>query len=90
MPRGLHPSRLRCALVVPERPSAEQQEQREDRELGGRDALLTAVAVVPGEDEHDRQPDSEREHGDLPYLWGQLKDSLMYSRPCRNPQAAAT
>jgi len=38
------------ALVVPERPAAQQQEQREDRGLGGGDALLTTVAVVPSED----------------------------------------
>ena len=56
------------ALVVPERPTAEKQEKREDRELGGADALLTSVAVVPGQDEHDRQPDDEREQGDLPHL----------------------
>ena len=30
-----HPSGFAGALVVPERPAAEQQEQREDRELGG-------------------------------------------------------
>ena len=51
--------RLARALVVPERPTAEQEEQREDRELGVRDALLAAVAVVPGEDEDDRQTDQE-------------------------------
>ena len=61
-------SRLARALVVPERPAAEQQEQREDRKLGCADALLTTVAVVPGEDQDDRQPDDEREQCDLPYL----------------------
>ena len=45
------------ALVVPERPAAEQQQQREHREARGRDALLTAVAVVPGEHEDDGQAD---------------------------------
>ena len=61
-------SRLAGALVVPERPAAEQQEQREDRELGRRDALLTAVAVVPGEDQDDGQADQECEERDLPEL----------------------
>ena len=49
--------RVTGPLVVPERPAAEQQEQREDRELGGADALLTAVAVVPREHKDNRQPD---------------------------------
>ena len=35
-----------CALVVPERPATEQQQQRENRKLGGTDALLAAIAVV--------------------------------------------
>ena len=78
------------ALVVPERPAAEQQEQREDRELGGGDALLAAVAVVPGEDQDDGQADQECEGRELLDWRGQSKVSLTYSRPCRNPQAAAT
>ena len=48
-----------AALVVPEHPAAEEQEQREDRKLGRGDALLTAVAVVPGEDHDDRQADQQ-------------------------------
>ena len=32
---------------------------------GVRDALLTAVAVVPGEDQDDGQADQEREERDL-------------------------
>ena len=47
------------ALVVPERPAAEQQKQREDRELGSGDALLAAVAVVPREDQDDGQADQK-------------------------------
>ena len=35
---------------------------------GVRDALLTAVAVVPGEDQDDGQADQEREERDLPEL----------------------
>ena len=82
---------LVCALVVPERPAAEQQEQREDRELGGADALLAAVAVVPGEDQDDRQADQERERRESAEpARGQLNVSLTYSSPCRNPHAAAT
>ena len=57
---------------------------------GVRDALLAAVAVVPGEDQDDGQADQECEECDLPELSGQWKASLTYSRPCRNPQAAAT
>jgi len=53
---------------VPEGGPAEQQEQCQDRELGGADALLTAVPVVPGQDEHDRQPDDEDEQSDLPHM----------------------
>ena len=51
-------------------PPAQEQQQREDRELRGRDALLATVTVVPGEDQDDRQADQEcdkRELADL--LW---------------------
>jgi hypothetical protein len=51
------PTRIAHALVVPERPAAEQQENRPNGELGSRDALLTAVAVVPREDQDDGQAD---------------------------------
>jgi hypothetical protein len=49
------------ALVIPERPATEQQKQRENRELGGGDALLAPVAVVPREDQDDGQADQECE-----------------------------
>ena len=49
------------ALEVPEDAAAEQQQQREDRELGRGDALLAAVAVVPREDERDGQADQKCE-----------------------------
>ena len=68
---GGNRSRLARALVVPERPATEQQEQREDRELGRGDALLTPVAVVPGEHQDDGQADQECEERDLPDLSGQ-------------------
>ena len=61
------------ALVVPERPAAEQQQQREDRELGGADALLASVAVVPGEDQRRRAGRSECEERDLPELFGPVE-----------------
>ena len=51
--------------VVPERPAAEQQEQREDRELGNGDPLVTAIAVVPGEHEDYGQADQQCEGGEL-------------------------
>ena len=35
--------------------------------------MLTPIAVVPGQDQHDRQPDDEDEHGDLPYLLGPVE-----------------
>ena len=62
----------RCAgmLVVPERTAAKQQEQRENRELGSGDPLLTAFAVVPGEHEDDRQSDEKRERDQLLDLAG--------------------
>jgi len=44
------------ALVGPERTAAEQQEQREDRELRRGDPLMTAFAVVPGEHEDEGKP----------------------------------
>jgi len=37
-------------------------------ELGARHALLATVAVVPGDDEDDRQADEQREDGDLAQL----------------------
>src|SRR4030095_10572816 len=52
-------------LVVPERPAPEQQQQREDRELGGADALLATVTVVVGDDKDDGQADQEYEGGVL-------------------------
>ena len=64
------------ALVVPERPAAEQQQQREDRKLRGADALLAAVAVVPGEDQDDGQADQECEGREL-------LDCRAASRRCR-------
>ena len=82
--------RFACAVVVPEGPAAEQEQQRDDRELGAADALLAAVAVVPGEDEHDGQPDQEREGGELLELLWPVEGSLRYSRPCSTPQAPAT
>jgi hypothetical protein len=36
---------------------------REDRELGSGDPLLTAIGVVPGEHENDRQADEQRGSG---------------------------
>ena len=64
---------LDCVLVVPERPSAEQQEQREDREFRGRDALLSPIAVVPGEDQDDGQTDQECQERDLAELYRPLE-----------------
>ena len=40
------------------------------------DALLAAIAVVPGEDEHDGQTDQQGERGELLELSGQWKVSL--------------
>ena len=65
-------SRLACALVVPERPAAEQQEQREDRKLGcSRAADHGRRGTTPGPARS--QPDDEREHCDLPYLLGPVE-----------------
>ena len=47
--------------VQPQQAAAEQQQQRQYRELGAADALLTAVAVVPGEHQDDRQADREND-----------------------------
>ena len=44
------------ALVVPERPAAEKEEERQNRKLRAGDPLLTAVAVVLGEDQNDGRP----------------------------------
>ena len=52
-------------LVAPEEAAAEQEQQREDRELGAADALLAAVAVVPGEDQDDGQADQQCEDREL-------------------------
>ena len=57
---------------------------------GVRDALLAAVAVVPGEDEDDGQADQKCEQCDLPDLPRPVEGSLTYSSPCRNPHAPAT
>jgi hypothetical protein len=65
--------RLACALVVPERSAAEQQEQHQNRKLSGGDALLTAVAVIPSEDEGDGKSDQECEESDLTKLDWPLK-----------------
>jgi hypothetical protein len=41
--------------------------------LNAPEALLAAVAVVPREDERDRQPDGEPEQGDLRHLLGPVE-----------------
>jgi hypothetical protein len=51
-------------------PATDQQQQRDDRELGSGDALLTAVAVVPREYEDDRQADEQRQRRQLLELAG--------------------
>jgi hypothetical protein len=50
-----------CAVVTPEESAANQKEKGEDREFNAGDALLTAVAVVPGNYQDDRQADQEPE-----------------------------
>ena len=57
-------------LVEGECSAADQQQQRDDRELGSGDALLTAVAVVPREHEDDRQADEQRQRRELLELVG--------------------
>ena len=52
-------------LVAPEDATAQQEQQRQDREFGAADALFAAVAVVPGEDQHDRQSRSGERRRDL-------------------------
>ena len=61
------------ALVVPERPAAEDEQQRNDRELGTADPLLAAIAVVPGDDQHDGQANQQREAGELLQLLGPVQ-----------------
>ena len=63
--RGRPRWRLARAVVAPEDPAAQQEKQREDRELRCRNALLSAVAVVPGDDQDDRQSDQQRERREL-------------------------
>ena len=58
---------------MPEGGPAEQQEQRENRKLGGAGALLAAVTVVPGQDEDDRQTDQSREQRHLADCGGPLE-----------------
>ena len=77
-------------LVAPEQAAAEQEQQREDREFGAADALLAAVAVVPGEDQDDGQADQQCEAGELAASGAATRAvELTYSRPCRKPQAPA-
>ena len=46
---------LARAVIAPEQPAADQEQQRDDGELDASDPLLAAVAVVPGEHQHDGQ-----------------------------------
>ena len=50
-----------------------QKEQREDRDLGGRQALLATIAVIPGDDEDDGQTDQQRERAELLDLAGPVE-----------------
>ena len=52
-------------LVAPEDSTAKQKQQREDREFGSGDALLAAVAVVPGECQGDGEADQQQERCEL-------------------------
>ena len=57
-------------LVEGECPAPDQQQQRDDREFGSGNALLTAVAVVPGHHEDDRQADEQCQRRELLELEG--------------------
>ena len=55
--------------MQPDDAAAHQEEQCEDREFRGRQTLLAAIAVVPGEDQHDRQADQECKDCELAELF---------------------
>ena len=47
------------AVVEPKDAAADQEQQREDRQLTARDLPLTTISVVPGEHKDNRQSDQE-------------------------------
>ena len=60
--------RLGHAPVSPEDAGAEDEQQGDDGEFGAADALLTAIAVVIGDDKDDGQADQKCEERDLAEL----------------------
>ena len=67
--RGARDARL--AVVAPEHGATHQEQERDDCKFCGGDALLPAVAVIPGNDQDDREPDQEP----------QGRERLQHSRP---------
>jgi hypothetical protein len=53
------------ALVPPEHGAAEGKQRHQDRKLAAGDALLTTIAVIPGQDQDNRQADQNCEKRDL-------------------------
>ena len=76
-------------LVAPEQSAAQQKEQGQDREFGAADALFAAVAVVPGEDQHDGQADQQRERGKLLDLFRPVEGVGGVGEALQQPQAPA-
>jgi hypothetical protein len=51
----------------------DKDEQEQDRNFAASDLLLTAIAVIPGEHQHDRQAYEKHDNRELPHLLGPMK-----------------